>query len=108
MSKDTRYRASHVADARRLAGEILGALGLAMTPKAREMFAPHAARVHAARGGLRRGRRRRALAPARRYRVFVDSSLAVLGYTWSVAGNDYKKESAGFNQVFGRLNLATW
>ena len=42
------------------------------------------------------------------YRVFVDSSLAVLGYTWSVAGNDYKKESAGFNQVFGRLNLATW
>jgi hypothetical protein len=38
ISKDTRYKATHVADARRLAGEIHAALSLAMTPKAREQY----------------------------------------------------------------------
>lgn len=43
-----------------------------------------------------------------KYRVFVDSKLRVLGYTWSTSGNDYKRESSGFNQAFGRINLAGW
>jgi hypothetical protein len=42
------------------------------------------------------------------YRVFVDVNLSVLGYTWSIAGNDYKRETAGYRQIFGRLNLAAW
>lgn len=38
VSKDTKYKPTHVADARRLAGEILAALSAAMTPKAREWY----------------------------------------------------------------------
>jgi hypothetical protein len=38
VSKDTKYEPTHVADARRLAGEILAALSAAMTPKAREWW----------------------------------------------------------------------
>ncbi len=38
LSKDTKYETTHVADARRLAGEILAALSAAMTPKAREWY----------------------------------------------------------------------
>ena len=38
VSKDTKYKPTHLADARRLAGEILAALSAAMTPKAREWY----------------------------------------------------------------------
>ena len=38
VSKDTKYKPTHVADARKLAGEILAALSAAMTPKAREWY----------------------------------------------------------------------
>ena len=38
VSKDTKYKPTHVADARRLAGEILASLSAAMTPKAREWY----------------------------------------------------------------------
>jgi hypothetical protein len=38
VSKDTKYKATHVAEARKLAGEILAALSAAMTPKAREWY----------------------------------------------------------------------
>ncbi|MEP7126204.1 MAG: hypothetical protein ABJE95_35050, partial [Byssovorax sp.] len=38
VSKDTKYKPTHVADARRLAGEIIAALSAAMTPQAREWY----------------------------------------------------------------------
>lgn len=38
ISKDTKYKPTHVADARRVAGEMLAALSAAMTPKAREWY----------------------------------------------------------------------
>jgi hypothetical protein len=38
VSKDTKYKPTHVADARKLAGEILAALSAARTPKAREWY----------------------------------------------------------------------
>lgn len=38
ISKDTKYEPTHVADARKLAGEILAALSKAMTPQAREWY----------------------------------------------------------------------
>lgn len=38
VSKDTKYKATHVAEARQLAGEILAALSAAMSPKARESY----------------------------------------------------------------------
>ncbi|MFS8065215.1 MAG: hypothetical protein ACMG6S_02465 [Byssovorax sp.] len=38
VSKDTKYKPTHLADARKLAGEIIAALSAAMTPKAREWY----------------------------------------------------------------------
>ena len=38
VAKDTKYQPTHVADARRLAGEILASLSAAMTPMAREWY----------------------------------------------------------------------
>jgi hypothetical protein len=38
LSKDTKYKPTHVADARQLAGEIIAMLGASMTPKAREQY----------------------------------------------------------------------
>lgn len=38
VAKDTKYESTHVADARKLAGEILAALSAAMSPKAREWY----------------------------------------------------------------------
>ena len=38
VAKDTKYKTTHVTDARKLAGEILAALSAAMTPKAREWY----------------------------------------------------------------------
>jgi hypothetical protein len=38
VSKDTKYTPTQIAEARRMAGEILAALSAAMTPKAREWY----------------------------------------------------------------------
>ena len=38
VSKDTKYKPAHVADARKLAGEIIAALSNTMSPKAREEY----------------------------------------------------------------------
>jgi hypothetical protein len=38
VAKDTKYKPTHLADARKLAGEIIAALSAAMTPKAREWY----------------------------------------------------------------------
>jgi hypothetical protein len=38
VAKDTKYKPTHVADARRLAGEIIAALSNTMSPKAREEY----------------------------------------------------------------------
>lgn len=38
VSKDTKYKPTHLTDARRMAGEILAALSAAMNPKAREWY----------------------------------------------------------------------
>jgi hypothetical protein len=65
-SDTTNYRATDLAEARRLAGEILSYLATAMSPKARAAYVPPPARLDRDAAGLHRGPAERALPPARR------------------------------------------